>query len=435
MDDSVLGLVVVAAVLLGWPAVATVGNGILRLWQTWHETRRKARLHDEEAAQLGRLDAYKRELESYDQRLGGTQQELDRQRRELERTAEERLSRGEQKLARQRGDVERIAREKSDGFPWLAGAFADYFELEGLKDAQQLAQKIHPAPVAAQKVREISRRRREVETELRVAKYLLRYYESLFPWLVDFRGEDLDDLIRKKLAPDAKAEDEEVDDPARRWLTEAEYRELPTTRKYQLALERYWSKKKSPWEIGRDYERYIGYGYEQDGFNVYYQGIVEGLADIGRDLVAKKGRYVDVVQCKYWSRDKTIHEKHIFQLFGTLTAYRVDHPDLEVTGKFVTSTTLSERAKLFAAVLRVEYAESLPLQPYPCIKCNVSRRDRAKIYHLPFDQQYDRTLVEEERLECYVATVEEAERLGFRRAFRWKGLGGGTESAASRQTH
>jgi TolA-binding protein len=432
MDDSVVGLVVVAAVLLGWPAVAAIGNGILRLWETWRETRRKARLHDEEAAQLARLDAYRQELESYDQRLSRTQQELDRQRRELERTAEERLRRDEQKLARQQDELERIVREKSDGFPWLAGAFADYFELEGLKDAQQLAQKRHPAPVAAEKVREISRRRREVEADLRVAKYLLRYYENLFPWLVDFRGEDLDDLIRRKLAPDAKVE-EETGDPAQRWLTDAEYKNLPTTKKYQLALDRYWSKKKSPWEIGRDYERYIGCLYEQDGFNVYYQGIVEGLADIGRDLVARKGRCVEVVQCKYWSREKTIHEKHIFQLFGTLTAYRVDHPEAEAKGKFVTSTTLSERAKLFATVLGVEYVESWPLQPYPCIKCNVSRRDAARIYHLPFDQQYDRTLIEEERLECYVATVEEAERLGFRRAFRWKWLGSGTESMGSGQ--
>jgi len=55
------------------------------------------------------------------------------------------------------------------------------------------------------------------------------------------------------------------------------------------------------------------------------------------------------------------------------------------------------------------------------VKCNVSRRTGEKIYHLPFDQQYDRTLVEEDRDEYYVETVREAEELGFRRAFRWRG--------------
>ncbi len=35
---------------------------------------------------------------------------------------------------------------------------------------------------------------------------------------------------------------------------------------------------------------------------------------------------------------------------------------------------------------------------------------------------------DEERLERYVATVVEAEALGFRRAFRWKGSGDGRET-------
>lgn len=69
----------------------------------------------------------------------------------------------------------------------------------------------------------------------------------------------------------------------------------------------------------------------------------------------------------------------------------------------------------------MEIVEGYPLASYPCIKCNVSRRDGTKIYHLPFDQQYDRTLIEEEKNECYVETVKEAEDLGFRRAFRWHG--------------
>jgi hypothetical protein len=43
-----------------------------------------------------------------------------------------------------------------------------------------------------------------------------------------------------------------------------------------------------------------------------------------------------------------------------------------------------------------------------------------RIYHLPFDQQYDTTLIEPTRGERYVATVAEAEELGFRRAWRWR---------------
>jgi hypothetical protein len=71
-------------------------------------------------------------------------------------------------------------------------------------------------------------------------------------------------------------------------------------------------------------------------------------------------------------------------------------------------------------MLGVQIVQNIPLGRYPAIKCNVSLRDSTKIYHLPFDQQYDRTLIEFKD-ECYVETVAEAESLGFRRAFRWRG--------------
>ncbi|MFA6944293.1 MAG: hypothetical protein WC220_00200, partial [Pedobacter sp.] len=58
-------------------------------------------------------------------------------------------------------------------------------------------------------------------------------------------------------------------------------------------------------------------------------------------------------------------------------------------------------------------------EKYPVIKCNIAS-DGEKIYHLPFDQQYDKTLIKNNG-EFYAATVREAENKGFRRAFRWRG--------------
>lgn len=321
--------------------------------------------------------------------------------------------------------IETLAKEKSAGFPWLAQAYSDYFRLKDLATASHLEQKSHPARKAAEHVRAVAEKRRIAEKLWRILKYQLEYYENLFPWLVDFKGEDLDDLIRQLVEKTIKVEpqtEDEEEDPVRRWVTRAEYERLSSGERNQLALERYWQKKKSSWELGRDYERFTGYQYEIDGWGVSYQGIVEGLADLGRDLVAVKDNRVEIVQCKYWSKDKIIHEKHIFQLYGTLVAYRIDHPEpKDVSPVFITSTSLSDRAKQFAEALGVRVFEERPFERYPCIKCNISRRDGTKIYHLPFDQQYDRTLVEEERLERYVATVKEAEGFGFRRAFRWRG--------------
>ena len=68
----------------------------------------------------------------------------------------------------------------------------------------------------------------------------------------------------------------------------------------------------------------------------------------------------------------------------------------------------------------VEVHERVPLERYPCIKCNYTQA-HGKIYHLPFDQQYDRTKIQDPQTECFVPTVKEAEARGYRRAYRWRG--------------
>ena len=92
----------------------------------------------------------------------------------------------------------------------------------------------------------------------------------------------------------------------------------------------------------------------------------------------------------------------------------------QISSWLFTSAKVSETAARFASMLGVRIGQNVPLGRYPAIKCNVSLRDGTKIYHLPFDQQYDRTLIEFKD-ECYVETVDEAEALGFRRAYRWRG--------------
>jgi hypothetical protein len=332
-------------------------------------------------------------------------------------------------------DVSKIVLEKTKGFPWLADAFAQYHEFRDLKISEFLEHKLRPAVSSATRVREIAKEKRLLQKQFRVTRNLIRYYESLFPWLPEFVGEDVDDLIEQVVRK--KEIEGGQDDPVKFYLTSGEYKKLSVTERNQRALDRYWSKKKSSWEIGRDYERYIGYLYEKEGYSVYYQGIQEGLEDLGRDLIAKRDKRLRVIQCKYWAQYKTIHEKHICQLFGTTLKYWLEQkPQLstnrmqflttlieqnEVVGVFVTSTNLSTVAKEFAIELGIEVKENFPFEKYPSIKCNVSRRSGEKIYHLPMDQQYDQTIIEQERNEHYVETVVEAERLGFRRAWRWKG--------------
>ncbi|MGD0539657.1 MAG: restriction endonuclease [Verrucomicrobiota bacterium] len=321
--------------------------------------------------------------------------------------------------------LETISKEKALGFPWLATAYSDYLKLFELKLANELENKKHPAKRAAEEIRAMSSDKADLRRENRILRELHRYYENLFPWLIDFKGEDLDELIRQVNRPKS----EENEDPVAEWLSDAEYNspKLSRAEKSQRALDRYWQSKKSPWQLGRDYERYIGYIHERDGFKVEYHGIELGYEDLGRDLICRKSNEVRIVQCKHWSAQKTMHEKHVCQIYGTATAY---NKMLEKAGDLFgiasvkpwlyISCAASPTAKEFAYVLGVTLIDTFPLAKYPTIKCNVSLRDGTKIYHLPFDQQYDRTLIEYKD-ECYVETVAEAESLGFRRAFRWRG--------------
>ena len=88
---------------------------------------------------------------------------------------------------------------------------------------------------------------------------------------------------------------------------------------------------------------------------------------------------------------------------------------------FITSTKLSDKARKFSEILKITVEEDRALDKnYPMIKCNLSSNGE-KIFHLPFDQQYDKIKIEPEKNEQYVSTVKEAFELGYRRAKRWRG--------------
>lgn len=354
-------------------------------------------------------------IDDKERNLKNSERELSREKELFERYREEETSTIERRLS----EVEVIAEQKAIGFPWLSGAYADYFAKEYEDVAHWMEIKPNPARRSADQVRDLARNLRKTEKERRLLNYVVEYYEALFPWLEDLRDPNVDDDFIS--LEDGSGNGNDRADPVRKWLTAAEYERLSSAEKADLALERYAQRKKSNWEIGRDYERYVGYRMEQDGYAVSYQGIIEGLADLGRDLVCAKDGSVKVIQCKRWSAQKEIHEKHVFQLFGTLTAYKIDHRDRTAKAIFVTSTKLSQRARQFASALDIDVWDEFPPGDYPMIKCNVARDTSEMIYHLPFDQMYDRTVVEPERGERYVRTAVEAEKLGFRRAFKWQG--------------
>jgi Restriction endonuclease len=329
-------------------------------------------------------------------------------------------------LARDRQALEALLENRVRGFEFIADAWADYERARAKAVASALRRKSHPARSAANEVRAKGREMGDLRRELKRAEWVLRLYEWHFPWLTELRDfEEEQSYVAGEEAMVVVGEDGEPADLAQQWLSQEEYKALPEVKRNQRALDRYLRSRKTPWQLGRDYERYIGYLRERAGARVTYQGIFAGLEDLGRDLLAEHDGVIEIIQCKRWSQHKTIHEKHVFQLFGTVVAARVEYPDRRVTGTFTTTTTLSERAHQFARQLDIRVEESVPLEDYPRIKCNVGRSGE-RIYHLPFDQQYDTTVISAHRGEAWVSTAAEAEALGFRRAWRWRSAAAAT---------
>lgn len=316
--------------------------------------------------------------------------------------------------------IQQMAKERQMGFPSLAKAYQDFFELQDKEIIDFLKYKNNPAISASELVKEYSRQRREAEKDKKIAQYLVEYYESICPFLVDLK-EEVEDINEDERGTFEGYTEDELDDEARNYMTIEEYRKLSSRERNQLALDRYWKRSKSKWLIGKIYERYVGFLYEQKGYEIEYVGIFKGFEDLGRDIIARKGNEIIVIQCKNWSKFRTIYEKHIFQFFGTVFQYKDENKDKAVKAIFYSATKLSDLAKRFARELGIELKENFKMNnAYPCIKCNISRINNEKIYHLPFDQQYDYAKIEPRKGEFYCATVKEAEDAGFRRAFRHK---------------
>ena len=322
-------------------------------------------------------------------------------------------------------------RLKVNEIPVLSAFVADVNEAQDERISNWFLLRKYKSEKAADFIKARKKEMRELRTENKNLQYKILAYESFFPILKDYDNESI------SAKPDIPDYDDEKGDRTHYWVTETEYKTMSVTERNQRALDNYWNRKnRTHSEIGADYEKSIGYWeYEKKGWEVEYFGIDKGLEDMGRDLIciSPDKRITHIVQCKCWSSKKEIHENHINQLFGTTVRYFLEHTGSHSIGGFVklldsgsivpvfyTKTTLSPTAKSFAESLGIEVHEEVEMKMYPMVKCNISRRSQEKIYHLPFDQQYDNIKIEPPE-EFIAMTVAEAEQAGFRRAFKWHG--------------
>lgn len=314
--------------------------------------------------------------------------------------------------------LSRLEHTQDQTYPWLAKLRADAYETAEAQWVEYLKSKNRPAMQKAFEVGSIIHGTlRQARMAAKQAEYQVHFYESLFPWLLDYKELPPIEAFSYTQGEGAPPEDEAA--VIRHYLSPEDWSTLSETERYQLVLDRYIARNKTSWEVGIEYERYIGYLCEKRGYGVIYNGARTKLEDMGRDLVLQREGEVILVQCKRWASEKTVHENHVFQLAGSVFEYQYQHPEISVSGVLVTSTKLSDVANRCAVSLGIQVYPNVPFQEYPRIKCNIGR-DGSRIYHLPIDQQYDNVVISAAG-EFYVTTVAEAEAAGFRRAYRWRG--------------
>ena len=309
---------------------------------------------------------------------------------------------------------------KGSLFKRSASLYADYKVLE--LDAVETYLRTKKSPMregssTAEELKRLKQEKREDVARYKEMLYKWEFLMNLFPELSKYVDDE--NYIQDLESYDGIDDFKENYDRARDYLTEDEYRSLSVDERNQRALDLWKCKRKpSKWIAGVEYEMYCAYVLRKKGFYVIEHGIQKGLNDLGIDLIAKQGETTYIIQCKRYS-NAMVHENTICQLFGTTLKYKIDNQDLfdrNIIPLLLTTGELTDTAKEFANKLGVIYQE-WQMGEYPMIKCNINNGN--KIYHLPFDQQYWKTIIEPEKGEFYAMTVKEATSAGYRRAFRY----------------
>lgn len=316
-------------------------------------------------------------------------------------------------------------------FKYVAEMAADLSTYLYEKDENYLRYKPHPAISAAEKLKQLRESFKEKISIYKEYEYKLLYIIKMFPEISEYLNNDYELLKISEYISYSDFQDNR--DRSKDFLSDAEWNTLTIQQRNQLALDRYIQRrKKSNWAIGRDYEMSCAYTLREKGFNVEMNGIEKRYGDLGRDLIATKfnntifGNHdtkskIFIIQCKCWNKDLPIPESVLMQLFGTTVAYKIENKNIiservEIIPVLMipSFTKLSDMAKNFAKILQIKILVQ-DFVEFPRIKCNINNGH--KIYHLPFDQQYDNAQIKNKG-EFYAYSVEEAESKGFRRAMR-----------------
>ena len=186
--------------------------------------------------------------------------------------------------------------------------------------------------------------------------------------------------------------------------------------KWLIAVEN--ARAENKWKYGRDYERYVGYLFEREGFSVIYNGATLGSSDGGIDLFCFKSGIVYPIQCKRWKNQVGVEEIYKFaeaveSFKRNRSAYPIPLIYSKVMPLFYTTNGYTSDADRTASSKNItcQVQKFNSIREYPAVKC--TSKSGRKVYYLPFDRDFDSIHVGVYRGGCYKFSVLEAEQAGF----------------------
>jgi gas vesicle protein len=133
-----------------------------------------------------------------------------------------------------------------------------------------LVQKDRPALKTAEEVKESRAIARNWKRTADILRNRVALYEAEAPWLVEFTDYTVEEIV-EGLRQEAGIQQALIagSDPGRLFISTSEWASLSEAQRNQLALDRYWEfRQRNAWLAGIQYERFVGYSYEKNGFDV-----------------------------------------------------------------------------------------------------------------------------------------------------------------------
>lgn len=234
-----------------------------------------------------------------------------------------------------------IKRDTSEAFPWLAKQISTIFYSQEIQLSNYLRKKPHPAIKSADYIAFIAEENKLLREEI----IRLEAYVNL---LAKINGRNL---------------------PSHSFLSTYANRtgsESASISAQQAQME------KNTW-IGARYEAKVALDFWMHGYQIIANGLESGRNDNGIDLICYNKIETLLVQCKCWSKKRTIDESIILNLHSdamrlieilkTKNVTELPYPVNNARIMIITSTTLDKNAKNTALSKGIEYKEDFYTYP------------------------------------------------------------------------